>query len=69
MDRLALANAFGQYGHVLRRDDDDVLKIALDFDVNGKRKRGRLRNTQRQQVEKELNKISLKTEDAPDRAK
>ena len=68
MDGLAIANAIRWYGHVLRRDDD-VLKIALNFEVNGKRKRGRPRKTWKQQVEKEINKIGLKTEDALDRAK
>ena len=28
------------YGHVLRRDDDSVLRVALDLEVSGKRKRG-----------------------------
>ena len=69
MDGLAIANAVRWYGHVLRRDDDDVLKIALNFEVNGKRKRGRPRKTWKQLVEKEINKIGLKTEDALDRAK
>ena len=31
VDRLATANEVRWYGHVLRRDDDSVLKIALDF--------------------------------------
>ena len=29
------------YGHVLRRDDDSVLRVALYLEVRGKRKRGR----------------------------
>ena len=40
-DRLATANGVRWYGHVLRRDDDSVLRIALDLEVSGKRKRGR----------------------------
>ena len=29
------------YGHVLRRDDGHVLRKALEFEMKGKRKRGR----------------------------
>ena len=39
IDRLATANGVRRYGHVLRRDDDGVLKIALDLEVSRKRKR------------------------------
>ena len=50
MDMLGLKEAIGQlatanevrwYGHVLRRDNDSVLRVALDFEVSGKRKQGR----------------------------
>ena len=41
IDRSATANGVRWYGHVLRRDDDSVLRIALDLEVSGKRKRGR----------------------------
>ena len=43
IDRLATANGVRWYGHVLRRDDDSVLRVALNLEVNGKRKRGRPR--------------------------
>ena len=29
-----------RYGHVLMRDGDSVLRVALDLEVSGKRKRG-----------------------------
>ena len=35
---LAMANGVGWYNHVLRRGDDSVLKVFLDFEVSGKRK-------------------------------
>ena len=41
IDRLATANGVRWYGHVLRRDDDSVLRVALNLEVSGKRKRGR----------------------------
>ena len=38
LDRLATANGVRWYEHVLRRDDDNVLSVALDLEVSGKRK-------------------------------
>ena len=43
--RLATVNGVRWYGHVLRRDDDSVLRVALDLKVSGKRKQGRLKKT------------------------
>ena len=64
IDRLATANGVRWYGHVLRRDDDSVLRVALNLEVSGKRKRGRPKKTWRKQVEEETEKIDLKKEDA-----
>ena len=36
----AKVNGVRWYGHVLRRDDEHVLRKALKFKVKGKRKRG-----------------------------
>ena len=41
MDQLAMAISVCWYGHVLRREDGHVLRRALDFQVEGKRKNGR----------------------------
>ena len=41
VDGLATANGIRWCGHVLRKDDDSVLRVALDLEVSGKRKRGR----------------------------
>ena len=38
--QLAKANGLRGYGHVVRRDDGDVLRRVLEFEVKGKRKRG-----------------------------
>ena len=43
--QMAKANEVRWYEHVLRRDDEHVLRKALEFEVNGKRKRGRPRKT------------------------
>ena len=36
--QMAKANGVRWYGHVLRRDDGQVLRKALEFEVRGKRK-------------------------------
>ena len=45
LDQLATANGVRWYGHVLRRDDDSVLRVAMDLEVSGKRKQGRSKKT------------------------
>ena len=69
IDRLATANGVRWYGHVLRSDDDSVLRVALNFEVTGKRKRGRPKKTWKKHVKEEIEKIGLKKEDAPRRDK
>ena len=64
IDRLATANGVRWYGHVLRRDDDSVLRVALDLEMSDKRKRGRPKKTWKKQVEEETEKISLKKKNA-----
>ena len=43
--QVAKANGVRWYGHVLRRDVGHVLRKALEFEVKGKRKRGRTKKT------------------------
>ena len=40
IDQLATANGVRWYGHVLRRDDDSVLRVAMNLEVSGNRKQG-----------------------------
>ena len=40
IDQLATANGVRWYEHVLRRDDNSGVRVALDLEVSGKRKRG-----------------------------
>ena len=35
IDQLAMANSVLWYGHVLRREDGHVLRMAFDFEVEG----------------------------------
>ena len=64
IDRLVTVSEVKWYGHVLRREDDSVLRVALDLEVSGKRKRRRPKKTWKKQVEEETEKIGLKKEDA-----
>ena len=57
--QMAKANGVRWYGHVLRRDDGHVLRKALEFEVRGKRKRGRPKKTWKMQVEKESKSVGL----------
>ena len=41
IDQLDMANSVLWYGHVLRRDNSYVFGWALEFEVDGQRKRGR----------------------------
>ena len=52
LNRMAKANEVRWYGHVIRRDDDNILKKAMMLEVNGKRKRGWPKMTWGRQVEK-----------------
>ena len=51
--QMAKANGVRWYGHMLRRDDGQVLRKALEFEVKGKRKRGQPKKMWKMQVEKE----------------
>ena len=57
LDGLARAGGVRLYGHVLRRDIGDVLGAALDFEVAGKRGRGRPNATWKRLVEKQTDQI------------
>ena len=58
-----MANSTCWYGHVLRRDGY-VLRRALDFEVEGHRKKGRPKRTWKKQVEEESVNVGLRREDA-----
>ena len=63
IDWLATANGVRWYGHVLRRDDYSVSRVALDLEVSGMRKEGSSKKTWKNQVEEETEKIRLKKKD------
>ena len=64
MDQLAMVNSVCRYGNVLMREDGHVLRKALDFEVDGQRKKGRPKRTLKKQVYEESMKIGLRSYDA-----
>ena len=68
-DQLAMANSVCRYGHVLSREHGRVLRRALDFEVDGRRKKGRQKRSWKKQVEEESMKAGLRMEDALCRSK
>ena len=69
LDRKAKASRIRWYGHVLRKEDENVMVKALKFEVSGSRGRGRSKQTWKKQVENEMKKNGLEKEDACDRTK
>ena len=51
MDQLTMANSVRWYGHVLRREDGHVIRMALDIEVESHRKKGRPKRMWKMQVE------------------
>ena len=60
IDQLALGNSVRWHGHVLRREDGRVLERALNFEVEGQRKKGRPKRTWKKQAEEESMKVGLR---------
>ena len=64
LDRTANASSMRWNGHVLRKEDENVIEKALKFEVNSSRGRGRPKQTWKKQVENEMKKNRLGKEDA-----
>ena len=56
-------------GHVLKTDNNDISRRALDFEVVGRRGRRRPNMISKGQVEEHINQIGQKREDVIDRVK
>jgi len=69
VDQLARVNGVRWYGHVLRRDEEHVLRRAFEFEVDGSRRRGRPKKTWKKQVIEESGKVGLGEGDALNRDK
>ena len=61
---MVVANSVRWYGHVLMMKDGDILRMALDFEVEGQKRKGRLKRTWKRQVEEESMKVGLRSKDA-----
>ena len=66
---MAKASGVRWLGNVLRKEDDDVVRSVLEFNVEGRRKRGRRRRTWRKQAEEKCLKAGLNLKDAHNRSK
>ena len=67
LDRMAKASCMRWYGHVLRKQDENVIVKALKFEVSGSR--GIPKQTWKKQVENAMKKNGLRKEDACNRTK
>ena len=67
--QMVEANGVRWYGHMLRRDDGHILRKALEFEVRGKRKPGRPKETWKSQVKKERKSVDLEKKDAMNQVK
>ena len=56
LDRTAKASSLQWYGHVLMKDNKNVVVKALKFKVSGSRGRGRPKQMWKKQVENEMKK-------------
>ena len=52
--QLAMTNSVHWHGHVLRREDVHVLRMALDLNVEGQRRKGRPKRTWKKQVDEKV---------------
>ena len=64
-----MADSFCLHGHVLRTEDGNFLRKALDFEVEGQRKNGSPKRTWKRQVNEERVNVGLTMEDALCRSK
>ena len=62
-DQLDMENSVLWYGHVLNRKDGHVLRRALDSEVEGQRKKEKLKRTWKKQVEEKIVKVGLRRDD------
>jgi len=67
LDRIAKASSMRWYGHILRREDNNVLLKALHFELSGRTGKGRPKQTCKKQVQKKMHKNGLVMKEACDR--
>ena len=57
------------YGHVLRKEDTDLVKKYMEYEEEGSRPRDRPKRTWREVVQKDFQARNLNREDAMDRSR
>ena len=63
-DQLSMGSSVHWYCHVLSREDDHILRWAIDFEVEGQMKEGRLKRAWKKQLEEGSVKVALRRKDA-----
>jgi len=66
---VARAKAVRFYSHMLRKDKNNALREAPDFEAVGKKKRGRPKRTWKTQFKEAMERINLIKGDASSRTK
>ena len=56
------------FGHVMRKEDNDWVKLCMSREVEGSRRRGRLKKTWKENVERDMKSLDLKENDVLDRS-
>ena len=69
LDTMAKVSSMRWYGHVLRKEDENVILKAFKFELRGSRGRGRPKQRRKKQVQNEMKKNGLVKEDACDQRK
>ena len=62
-------NKLRWYGHVLRKEDTDLVKKCMEYEVEDSRPRGRPKRTWKEVVQKDCQALNLNKEDAMDRGR
>ena len=69
LDKMAKVNGVLWYGHIVRRDDDNVSNKTLTPEVNGQQNREKPKQIWRSQVEESVNELGLEVDKAANRAR
>ena len=69
IDQLAKGNSVRWYGHVLRKDKNNSMRMALDIKVYWTRKSGGAKNTWLKAVIEQSRKVGLNKNDANNRSR
>ena len=69
LETLAKASGVRWFGHVMRRNEGDVLRKELAFEIDSLKKKGRQKVKWKNKIVSEISKVGLKENNALDRKK